>query len=38
LTELAIVAKPETVAMFNDFVKEQVAVLGPTVKAAGIKL
>ncbi|WP_218510208.1 tripartite tricarboxylate transporter substrate binding protein [Variovorax sp. dw_308] len=38
LTELAIVAKPETLAMFNDFVKEQVAVLGPTVKAAGIKL
>ncbi len=38
LTELGIVAKPETVAMFNDFVKEQVNVLGPVVKAAGIKL
>ncbi|CAA2104715.1 Bug family tripartite tricarboxylate transporter substrate binding protein [Variovorax paradoxus] len=38
LTELGIVAKPETVAMFNGFVKEQVDVLGPTVKGAGIKL
>ena len=38
LTELGIVAKPESVAMFNDFVKEQVAMLGPTVKGAGIKL
>lgn len=38
LTELGIVAKPESVAMFNGFVKEQVAVLGPTVKGAGIKL
>ncbi|KLN56014.1 Bug family tripartite tricarboxylate transporter substrate binding protein [Variovorax paradoxus] len=38
LTELGIVAKPETVAMFNGFVKEQVNVLGPTVKGAGIKL
>jgi tripartite-type tricarboxylate transporter receptor subunit TctC len=38
LTELGIVAKPESVAAFNGFVKEQVDVLGPTVKAAGIKL
>ncbi|MDM0014818.1 tripartite tricarboxylate transporter substrate binding protein [Variovorax sp. J22P168] len=38
LTELGIVGKPETVAMFNDFVKAQVGVLGPTVKDAGIKL
>ncbi|SEJ80491.1 MULTISPECIES: tripartite tricarboxylate transporter substrate binding protein [unclassified Variovorax] len=38
LTELGIVAKPESVAMFNGFVKEQVDVLGPTVKGAGIKL
>lgn len=38
LTELGIVAQPETVAMFNRFVKDQVDVLGPTVKGAGIKL
>ncbi|WPH17383.1 Bug family tripartite tricarboxylate transporter substrate binding protein [Variovorax paradoxus] len=38
LTDLGIVAKPETVAAFNGFVKEQVNVLGPTVKGAGIKL
>jgi len=38
LTELGIVAKPESVAVFNGFVKEQVEVLGPTVKGAGIKL
>ena len=38
LTELGIVGKPESVAMFNAFVKEQVAVLGPAVKGAGIKL
>ncbi|QHI98138.1 tripartite tricarboxylate transporter substrate binding protein [Xylophilus rhododendri] len=38
LTELGIVAKPETPAMFNDFVRDQVAVLGPTVKGAGIRL
>ena len=38
LAELGIVAKPESVAAFNGFVKEQVDVLGPTVKAAGIKL
>jgi tripartite-type tricarboxylate transporter receptor subunit TctC len=38
LTELGIVAKPETVGVFNDLVKEQVSVLGPTVKGAGIKL
>ncbi len=38
LTELGIVARPESVAMFNDLVKQQVNVLGPTVKGAGIKL
>ncbi|MEJ8856316.1 tripartite tricarboxylate transporter substrate binding protein [Variovorax robiniae] len=38
LNDLGIVAKPETVGMFNDFVKEQVSVLGPTIKGAGIKL
>lgn len=38
LTELGIVAQPETTAKFVSFVKEQVGVLGPTVKGAGIKL
>ncbi|MBT2334717.1 tripartite tricarboxylate transporter substrate binding protein [Variovorax paradoxus] len=38
LIELGIVAKPESTARFEAIVKEQVAVLGPTVKAAGIKL
>lgn len=38
LNDLGIVAKPETVAMFNDFVRAQVNVLEPTVKGAGIKL
>ncbi len=38
LTELGIVAVPTSTASFNSFVKEQVAVLGPTVKGAGIKL
>lgn len=38
LTELGIVGKPETVAMFNAFVKDQVGVLQATVKGAGIKL
>jgi tripartite-type tricarboxylate transporter receptor subunit TctC len=38
LTELGIVAQPETVIMFNRFVKDQVDMLGPTVKGAGIKL
>jgi tripartite-type tricarboxylate transporter receptor subunit TctC len=38
LTELGIVAKPETTAVFNTFVKAQVDVLGSTVKGAGIKL
>ncbi|WP_443082701.1 Bug family tripartite tricarboxylate transporter substrate binding protein [Variovorax sp. Root318D1] len=38
LTELGIVAKPETTAAFNTFVKAQVDVLGPTVRSAGIKL
>lgn len=38
LIELGIVAKPESTARFEGVVKEQVGVLGPTVKAAGIKL
>lgn len=38
LIELGIVAKPETTARFESIVKEQVGVLEPTVKAAGIKL
>ncbi|MDM0034178.1 tripartite tricarboxylate transporter substrate binding protein [Variovorax sp. J22P271] len=38
LIELGIVAKPESTARFEALVKEQVGVLGPTVKAAGIKL
>ncbi|MGA0572931.1 Bug family tripartite tricarboxylate transporter substrate binding protein [Variovorax sp. VNK109] len=38
LVELGITAVPTSVAGFNSFVKEQVSVLGPTVKGAGIKL
>lgn len=38
LVELGIVGKPGTPAQFESFVKEQVGVLGPTVKAAGIRL
>jgi len=38
LIELGIVGTPETTARFQSFVKDQVGVLGPTVKAAGIKL
>jgi len=38
LAELGISAKPESVATFNELVKNQVSVLGPTVKGAGIKL
>lgn len=38
LVELGIVAVPTSVAAFNTFLKDQVAVLGPTVKGAGIKL
>jgi tripartite-type tricarboxylate transporter receptor subunit TctC len=38
LIELGIVAKPESTARFEGMVKEQVGQLGPTVKAAGIKL
>ena len=38
LTELGVNAKPESVAMFNGFVKDQVGVLGQAVKSAGIKL
>ncbi|CAN7499272.1 tripartite tricarboxylate transporter substrate binding protein [Variovorax sp. LjRoot130] len=38
LVELGIGGKPESTARFESFVKEQVGVLGPTVKGAGIKL
>jgi tripartite-type tricarboxylate transporter receptor subunit TctC len=38
LLDLGITGKPESVAMFNDLVKNQVAVLGPTLKGAGIKI
>ena len=38
MVDLGIVGKPETTARFDSFVKEQVGVLGPTVKGAGIKL
>ena len=38
LVDLGIVAKGESVAQFNGFVKAQVGVLGPAVKGAGIKL
>jgi tripartite-type tricarboxylate transporter receptor subunit TctC len=38
LVELGITGVPTSVAAFNTFLKDQVAVLGPTVKSAGIKL
>jgi tripartite-type tricarboxylate transporter receptor subunit TctC len=38
LIELGIVAKPESAARFESYVKDQVGVLAPTVKGAGIKL
>jgi tripartite-type tricarboxylate transporter receptor subunit TctC len=38
LLELGIAAAPISVAAFNTLVKDQVAVLGPAVKGAGIKL
>ena len=38
LVELGIVGQPETTERFQAFVKDQVGVLGPTVKGAGIKL
>ena len=38
LVELGIQAVPSSPATFNNFVKDQVAVLGPTVKGAGIRL
>nr|WP_244917876.1 tripartite tricarboxylate transporter substrate binding protein [Pseudacidovorax intermedius] len=38
MVDLGIVAQPESTARFEGFVREQVAVLGPTVKGAGIKL
>ncbi len=36
--DLGIIAAPMNVSGFNSFVKEQVAVLGPAVKGAGVKL
>jgi len=36
--DLGITAVPTNVASFNSFVKEQVAVLGPAVKGAGVKI
>jgi tripartite-type tricarboxylate transporter receptor subunit TctC len=38
MLDLGITTTPMSVAGFNVFVKDQVAVLGPAVKAAGIKL
>lgn len=38
LVDLGITAVPTNVAGFNSFVKDQVAILGPAVKGAGIKL
>lgn len=38
MVDLGIVAQPESTARFEGFVREQVAVLGPTVKGAGIRL
>ena len=38
LIDLGITALPISTAAFNTFVKDQVNVLGPTVKAAGVKL
>lgn len=38
LTELGIVAKPRSMADYQSYVRDQVGVLGPAVKAAGVKL
>ena len=38
LVELGITGVPTSVAAFNTFLKDQVAVLGPAVKSAGVKL
>ena len=38
LNDLGISSVPTNVAAFNSFVKEQVAVLGPVVRGAGVKL
>ena len=38
MTELGIVAVPQTTAQYNAYVRNQVAVLGATVKGAGIRL
>ena len=38
LIDLGITAVPASTATFERFVKDQVAVLGPAVKGAGVKL
>ena len=38
MVDLGITAVPTSTAEFTAFVKDQVNVLGPTVKGAGIKL
>ncbi len=38
LVDLGITGVPTSVAAFNTFLKDQVAVLGPAVKGAGVKL
>jgi tripartite-type tricarboxylate transporter receptor subunit TctC len=38
LLDLGITAVPTSTAAFNTFLKDQVAVLGPAVKGAGVKL
>ncbi|HXE49075.1 MAG TPA: tripartite tricarboxylate transporter substrate-binding protein, partial [Ramlibacter sp.] len=38
MDELAITVSPATPAAFTAFVKQQVGQLGPTVKAAGVRL
>ena len=38
LIDLGIVGKPESAAVFGEFVRAQVNVLGPAVKGAGIRL
>ena len=36
--DLGITSTPLSVSAFNGFVKDQVGVLGPAVKGAGVKL
>ena len=38
LLDLGITAVPASTATFETFVKDQVAVLGPAVKGAGVKI